>query len=367
VPGPNESSVPYGHPDNDLLADLAAEVLADDLALQVQHHVMSCARCAGILADAEGIRSWLRQEEPEVMPAQVLSRLERALIAVRQENQAPAPTARPGRPSADTGETTMLTRVPGSGAPRKDGGRRIVRSGPATGRMPVAGAGTGPMAGGPKTSRLNRVSASSQTQSLRRQAIEEQKADKPSQLARFMPIMKIAAGVVVVLGIAGLGYQFIGRGNSDSADTVSTASGAAPILAPVQSTKTNYAKNQLPGQIKTLITAAQKPAPEAGKLSQSDSATKDTSGAARVASPAPSGGPEQPGQLLRSPAALRACLKDIGAGDAQPVAVDLARYANQEAAIIVLPADGGGYDVWVVARDCRPGTDGTIAFVTVKS
>jgi hypothetical protein len=372
VPGPNETPVPYGHPDNDLLADLAAEVLADDLALQVQHHVMSCARCAAILADAEGIRSWLRQEQPEVMPAQVLSRLERALLAARQENHQPsAPPARPGRPMADTGETTMLTRVPGGADPaRKDGGRRIVRSGPATGRMPVTGATTGPMAaGGPKTGRLSRMSTSSQTQGLRRQAIEEQKADRPSTLARFLPIIKIAAGVLVVLGIGAVGYQFLGRGDSDAADTGATASGSAPILAPVQSTRTNYAKDELPQQIKTLITTTQKSVPEAGTLSQSDSAAKDAPAGSRVAGsdpPSPSGGPAQPGQLLRSPTALRACLKDIEAGDAQPVAVDLARYANQEAAIIVLPADGGGYDVWVVARDCRPGTDGTIAFVTVK-
>jgi hypothetical protein len=50
------------------------------------------------------------------------------------------------------------------------------------------------------------------------------------------------------------------------------------------------------------------------------------------------------------------------------VAIDLARYNKQEAAIIVLPADGGvGYDVWVVARNCQPGSDGTIDVVTVKS
>jgi hypothetical protein len=69
---------------------------------------------------------------------------------------------------------------------------------------------------------------------------------------------------------------------------------------------------------------------------------------------------------LRSPEALQECLNAIGAAKVQPVAVDLARYAGREAAIIVLPVEGGGYDVWVVARDCRAESDGTIDVVPVK-
>ena len=363
VAGPN--AVPSGHPDNDLLADLAAQVLPPDLAGQVQHHVQTCGRCTALLTDAESVRSLLLQIEPEVMPVEVLTRLERSLAMARQQERPTGPPSRSGNPFPDSGETVMLNRVPGAEPPpRKDTGRRIVRSGPATGRMAATGGG------GPMTGRLNRMSQS--TTSARRQAIEEQKADRPSRLEQFAPVLKIAAGILVVAGVGVVGLQAFNHFSSGSDATTSAAdSGAsAPVLTPVLSTKTKYDKGDLAGQVKKLITASQSEATKPQALAQeSDDASS------RAAAPKASGADasKAPNQLLRDPGALRACLKDIGAGNAQPVAIDLARYAEtatgafREAAIIVLPGDGGGYDVWVVARDCKPGSDGAIDVVNVKS
>ena len=78
------------HPDHDLLADLAADVLPGDVAQPVQQHVMGCRSCASLLAEAEGIRTLLRRGEPEPMPDDVLALLERALVAVRDEDRAAA-------------------------------------------------------------------------------------------------------------------------------------------------------------------------------------------------------------------------------------------------------------------------------------
>ena len=369
VSGPNQVPVPSEHPNHDLLADLAAEVLPDDLAGHVQDHVLSCALCAGLLADAESVRAMLLQVEPEQMPDEILVRLERAMLTARREDEAAA--------AADSSETRTLTRMPlGAEAGRADPGRKIGRSGPATGRI-AASAATGSMAtSGPKTSRLSRMSAPAQ--SARRQAIEEQKADRPSRFARLAPMLKIAAVVLVAVGAGAGALQLRGPG-SDATDSAGTAaSGTAPLVAAVQSTNTDYAKKTLPTQVETLITSSQRLLVQGGDAGAS--ASQGVREAATPAASAPdvaaksldakaptdpkplvsSAAGQKQGQLLRTPAALQACLTAIGAAGAQPVAVDLARYAGREAAIIVLPADGGGYDVWVVARDCRPGNDGTI-------
>lgn len=386
VSGPNRVPVPSEHPNDDLLADLAAEVLAADLAGSVRDHVVGCSRCAALLADAEGVRSMLLQIEPEQMPNEVLARLEQAMQVARQEDEI---SARAGVPEldgsetrilgrVDSGETRILGRVPplSTDSGRADPGRRIPRAGglsaAGTGRAGPAGSITGPLvAGGPKTSRLSRMSTP--TQSARRQAIEEQKADRPSRLAKLWPGLRIAAVVIVVVGAGAGALQLRGDG-TDGADSAATSAADAPVIAPVQSTKTDYTKKALRAQVKTLIDGSQKllaePQPQTEANPDNSFAAKaepsagtKVSGTQDSAAQAPLG---EQGQLLRSPAALRECLTAIGAAQVEPVAVDLAKYAGREAAIIVLPADGGGYDVWVVARDCRADSDGAIDVVNVK-
>jgi hypothetical protein len=372
--------MPNEHPDHDLLADLAAEVLPDDLAERVQTHVIGCPSCAALLAEAEGIRSLLRQLEPDPMPDAVLDRLERALVVARQEDLSEGGPAesRPAqsRPvgTSQTGPIEARRPPPTGSFPTSSiaTGRRISRS------RPAAGASTGG-AGGPSTgligaigadkgqpSRLSRMSRPAQR--ARRQALEEQRADRPSRLG---PLLKVAAAVLVVAGAGALTLHFA-TGGSSGDNTASSASDSgksaevkgAPVLAPVQSTGTNYARAALKTQVKGLVSASQKLTASGGQAAGSGTA-KSQADTATNAPRAAVQSPQSPqGQLLRTAAGLQGCLNAIGA-DQPPVAVDLARYAGQEAAIIVLPADGGGYEVWVVARDCRPGNDGSLAVVTV--
>ncbi len=65
--------------------------------------------------------------------------------------------------------------------------------------------------------------------------------------------------------------------------------------------------------------------------------------------------------LLTTGSGLTGCLRALGAG-AAPLVVDLATYDGVPAAVVVLPASGGGREVWVVARTCQPGADGTLYY-----
>ena len=70
---------------------------------------------------------------------------------------------------------------------------------------------------------------------------------------------------------------------------------------------------------------------------------------------------------LADPKALAECLTALDApAGSRPLAVDLASFQGQEAAIIVLPAREQGYEVWAVARTCSAADDGTISYQVVK-
>jgi hypothetical protein len=71
------------HPDGDLLADLAAEVLPEDLARRVEAHVLGCERCADALAAAEGIRGLLRRQAVPALPEDVADRIGATLANLR--------------------------------------------------------------------------------------------------------------------------------------------------------------------------------------------------------------------------------------------------------------------------------------------
>lgn len=338
------------HPDHDLLADLAAEVLADDLAGQVQEHVVDCPECAGLLAEAEGIRTLLRQGEPERMPDDVMERLAAALAEV-------APSTIKDREIRDDGKTAAAVPTPSGGVAKADPRRRLTPALPKN----RATASTG------DTGRLTRITSrmNQPTDSARRQAREEEAADRPSLVSRLTPLLKVAATVVVLLGVGGLIFRLF-TGTAAEVDTASdsgsSAASSAPVLAQVQATGTNYSETDLRQQVDTLIADSQR---ASLKQSGPSAAADSSAGSAAPESAQATGSASSPlaatQNLLTSPDALRGCLSAIGAEGAQPLAVDLARWNQRDAAIIVLNADGGGYDVWVVARTCAPNADGTIA------
>ncbi|GAB3241134.1 cupin domain-containing protein [Kineosporia babensis] len=478
------------HPEDELLADLAADVLPIDVARQVETHVMGCARCSQVLADAESVRAMLRQAPPEAMPREVLGRLEQAFTAVRQGQepqpmprraqagpmrrdsraasgahtgpQTQRPRSKPGpeqtqRPRQSTGqnagpeqtswprpnqqssrpeqETTQWPRPgqeqdpdqtqrpqqPVHSNPQRpaeldrssqnsssyrvrsfkrqeaedaypvDGPTALhpaVRDDnhdpeltqPVRKRRRVAPASEQQSALSQMTQQIRPVRDkgpakltrmdSTQTIRVRRQAMEEQKADVPSRWPKISPGIAAAALLVMAL-VGGVGaWQVLGGGaGGDSGEGASTAAGsadAAPMITSVQETGTKYQEDDLPAQIGQLVKQRNATlSTESGDASSSSS--EGTLKAQEKDEAAAEGGAVADNQLLKDPEALQACLKAIDREGTQPVAVDLATYDNREAALIVLPGTSGGYDVWIVARTCQPGDDGTIDVVEVNS
>ncbi len=69
---------------------------------------------------------------------------------------------------------------------------------------------------------------------------------------------------------------------------------------------------------------------------------------------------------LATPAGVAACLAALGAPQSTPLLVDVARYLGSPAAVVVVPASGGGREIWVVSTTCSPGKDGTRYFTRTR-
>jgi negative regulator of sigma E activity len=374
------------HPGTDLLADLAAEVLPREQALAVEQHVLGCARCTGLLGDAEGIRRVLRDDPVGPMPADVAARLDAAL----QRESRWAPESVTQAPAAQPEPAESAESAPRSRRDRRDRSREDDAL-TSTGTLPKESffdepyptaaipAGSIPVSSSPAaatTSRLRRADRSG-IQRTRRQVRSEERTRPVLALLTTRPALGIAAGLVAVAVVGAAVHQFTGGSAAKTAASGTAAGGAADSAAapaaaavPVLETGTDYTSAKLVSQAKALV----------GKAGTFQAAQRSAESLAGAASSAPQPPAASPGattrqaagsaadanQLLRDPAALAACLSAIDSAGVRPVAVDLATYQGREAAILVLPAAAGGYEVWAVSRTCKPGADGTLIFKPVK-
>jgi len=177
---------------------------------------------------------------------------------------------------------------------------------------------------------------------------------------RGMRFLQAAAVVVLLLAGVGLGVTAI-RGGGDNADsgTMSAesggggeAAGAEPLAGyPVTASGRDWDQKSLVDAVPGLVTGS------IGPSVQLRSAPSEESGAGddRV----------DRDQLLDSPAgvlaqrpALADCLSRADISPETPVAVDIASWEGQPAAVIVLPADGdpSRVDVYVVEPSCPEGS-----------
>ncbi len=190
---------------------------------------------------------------------------------------------------------------------------------------------------------------------------------------RGMRLLQAAAAIVLVLGVGALGVSALtdgGNGDAGSstagraADSAggSGAAAEAATVAPITASGRDWTAPAIRADASALVTGTVGRTyalydRQAAKSAELDGATPDPAASAPaqrdLASAA--GGADR----LADPAALRACVANIADGDAslQPLAVDLARWQGQPAAVLVFPTpdDPASLDVYVVAPDCPTG------------
>jgi hypothetical protein len=414
------------HPSAEQLADLAADELPADFGAVVETHVFECQQCYDLLAEAETMGQVLRNAPDPVMPDDVWNRLAGALAAageVTPAAAAPAPTDdeqwltqtwpavpavgwTPQAPEPQPSPPIVLDDAPTSqwqvfvdeADDEVDARPRRIRAAEA------AAAETGPNAPadhvprGREGSRLGRPTMVVSRLRSRRDVREER---RHASLERYGRPLGIAAGVVLAVGLGGVAFRGLaGVGASRSSMSAAganpeAASGAAAQALEVVSTGTSYTKATITTaalkQAKTtlsLVTAGGGDAPaasasgshrDAGSAAAAGSlaaATGATEPRKSIGTPSPVPGAatraatagDGSDQRLRDPAALQACLKELGVTPGTtPILVDLAKFDGRDAAVIVLAGRDGGYEVWAVARDCRTGAGGQLSYTSVPA
>jgi len=343
------SSIFERHPDQDLLADLAAEVLPQDQARSVEAHVIGCRTCAELLADAERVRRLLVNNDPGPMPADVWARIEAAL-AVESGQLTTA-----GRDHSAVPPPARITSMAGSLPPVElDGGAptsawRAFVDEPELARPPSPA---------PSTASLQLRPGRNRGPSIRSRR-DVRSEDRSSRRLRPGVVLGIAAAGAGVLAAGAIGAVMITRGG-DSGPAVDAIQAPGRTRSVVSTSGVNYTASTLAAQVTRLVARTR-----TGQLAMTVTPAP-TKHAAAGGSTVPTGTSVRTAGTVADPKQLLACLGSLGEHDRLPVAVDLARYAGREAAVIVLPRAGGGFDVWVVARDCRPGVEGELAYRTIK-
>ncbi len=175
---------------------------------------------------------------------------------------------------------------------------------------------------------------------------------------RGVRILQAAAAVVLVLGISAIGISALPRGGTDA--TSSSAGGSAGDKAAPEAAGVPITESGRDWGPATVAAAA--PRLAEGTLgtpvyrTDPQLAPGDTSGGAGGAAGTPAPAASGPAALA-DPASLADCVTNLTAGTGQPLAVDLAKWRGQPAAVLVFPSpdDPAALDVFVVEPSCPPG------------
>jgi len=181
--------------------------------------------------------------------------------------------------------------------------------------------------------------------------------DKDAGRRRRPLLLGAAAAVLVLAGSAGGAFVLL-NGDDDSGSGQLDLPGTSRRSL-VSTTGHDYTASTLVPMVRTLLGVPGAAASSGSASGKPSSASASVSASAAAASPVATAG------TVAEPARLESCLVGLGEKDRRPIAVDLGRYQGRDAAIIVLPGRVGGFDVWVVSRQCTSGKETPLAFKSV--
>ena len=184
-----------------------------------------------------------------------------------------------------------------------------------------------------------------------------------------MLLAAAAAALLVVVG--GGGVFLLWHGDGGSTGTVGTDDLPGKRRSVVTTSGQEYTALSLVGQVRTLIgQPAPTASPSGAPVPSGSPSGSSTSASGPSTSHSGSPGAARPTPIatagtVADPAQLQSCLAGLGEKDRRPLAVDLGRYQGRDAAVIVLPGRVGGFDIWVVSRQCTSGKETALAFKSV--
>ncbi len=356
--------MPGRHPDDDVLADLAADVLPPVDARAVEAHVMGCARCAALLEDAERVRALLLADDPGPVPPQVWQRIEAALGAeiasgaLRADRADHAgPAVRPAAPIdavADTAAFQAFVAGPDS----------AVR--PSVAPLPPAPAepAVGTAGWSEDADPLDDPARWTAPRALRGGG-SSRRDSRTDGDRRRAPVLLAAAAAVVLVGVVGsvvrlttgtdssasFGPAPTGDGSTSSSAPEAAAAGGTVVLRSGKA----YTEKTLAQQAGSLLSTT-------SKFSQG----RGAGGSSKSQPPGPVATLSDATADLTNPANLSACLTALNVSQDKLLAVDLATYEGREAAVLLLRSPDGGNEVWVVERTCSPGNEGALKYARLS-
>jgi hypothetical protein len=376
--------MPGRHPDDDVLADLAADVLPAVDARAVEAHVMSCDRCAALLEDAERVRGLLLADDPGPVPAQVWQRIEAALAAEAATGHVGAgPRDRAGHDAnghLTAGHDRSGSRSPAAGDTAADTAafQAFVQAPdgavhpPAPPLPPAPAEPAGGTAGWAEDADpLDDPARWAAPRAGRGGGTSRRRDVRTDGAGRRTPVLLAAAAtVVLVAAVGGVTRLTSGGGASTSAGAGATGAQAGPSAAAgaeglddgtvVLRSKRAYREATLAQDAAALLTISSLSAAGGqGKATATKRATPSGLDAARAQMDASA-------DDLTNPARLSSCLDALNVSQDRLIAIDLATYEGREAAILLLRTSDGGREVWAVERTCAPGNEGALKYARLS-
>ncbi len=175
--------------------------------------------------------------------------------------------------------------------------------------------------------------------------------------AAAVVVLVLAGGAVAVSALRGADNDNFKDSSAGTAGSTG-ARAAAPGSYPITASGRHWTKTSVEAGVPQLLAGTVSPTLPPSSFGAEDNANGSVAPRALAGVPAArlAGGP-----------ALADCVTELTGGPATPLAVDLATFDGQPAAVVLLPGIGGPgrVDVWVVPPDCAQGKGQVLYYANV--